>query len=183
MKIFSNLFLLIIISILACTSCKKKLTDEPDPTFTAIKNHSSEIKFSFKENGIIQDWKMQAQFQTNGDTLVLMTKSDTESSSFIRITILNFKGAGSYSITKPTNTEIISNDIVYSSDGSQYPVKDTATIVKVLMYDKVNKLIQGTFEAKGLDLNHNLPPYYMSLTEGEFFIGSQTLHNILVSEQ
>ena len=180
MKIFNNLFLIIIATIIVGTACKKKITDEPDPSFTAIKNHSSEIKFSFKENGILKDWKMNAEFQTSGDTLYLYTQSEPINGSF-SISIVNFKGIGTYSFTQ----SLVGNHSSYFSytcDGHGYQIKDTAAIVKIIMYDTVNKLIQGTFEAKGLDLNHNIPPYYMSLTEGEFFFGSETLHNVLVSK-
>lgn len=182
MKKINLLFLVISIYSLTFIGCKK--AEPKNPLVETIKSHSSEMKFSFKKNGAPMDLKMGVAYYVYDDTILHIGISISDLGYIpdaIDITINKFNGVGTYIIEKnPGCSNCGISQILYSLTpdshndiNEEYYVNMDATAkVIITKYDKINSLLQGTFEAKELVGPDNKK---ISLTEGEFFISTQTL--------
>lgn len=175
MKNYKFLFTLVAFIAYLSVSCKKK---SDDPVGDNIKAHASEIKFTFKKDGIVKDWNMYSAYSISNDTIIYISGHETgmDTSESFNITINQFKGEGIYNLV-PVHYSCLSGSVVYFSHHGnitdQYCLFDSSAFIKIEKFDIVNNFIQGTFEARKLGFNDSTR---ISITEGEFYIGRQFLY-------
>lgn len=180
MKKLNLLFLVISIILLSLIGCKK--AEPKNPLAEIIKAHASEIKFSYKKDGIPMDLKMGVAYSIIHDTTLHIGISVADLGYIpdgIDITINHFNGVGTYLIEKNILGDFGSH-VYYSLNPDShkninivnYMNLNTPAKFIITKYDKTNSLLEGTFEAKDL-VGYEIPS--ISLTEGEFFISTQTL--------
>ncbi len=189
MKSNKILYLFIVVLFVALASCQK---EDTDPVNEGIKQRASEIKFTFKVDGVEdKDGKLYSRYYIGSNKGLILESSysnpTTKKRGSIYFNIADFKGVGTYLID---NSAFLANDfaegtssyLTFSHDEDtsiSYRLDEdiASAVVKVTTYDTINHFVGGTFEAK------NLKPgvvqlQHLSLTDGDFFVGLKTLFEV-----
>lgn len=152
MKNYIKLFCLTFFSLIIVISCKKEIDYHPewDPS-----------TMSGKIDGVLLRCSLLAA-QTNviGDKKTLQIVGQNGNSAF-SLTIVDFKGVGTYPVTSPNlamyiaNSPVLQNTFMAIDEGN----------IKITAY--TDQKIKGTFEFKGYNQNGNSKTA-VSITDGTF---------------
>lgn len=177
-----NLFLIMTLSVLACTGCNKEIKELPDAT------QSGANTFGAKVNGAF--WKPQGFgfFPANdilestvaGNDIQIWARNFASSPNETEFYLLikNVTGPGTYLLNQDIPSHPYPNvSYGYYVKRNMTPQNEWATsssytgTVTITRFDKINSIASGTFEFNAINLYNTPEP--LTVTEGRFDVKFQ----------